>query len=167
MGQTTSFETKQLEECVELTKMMYRCCFPEEMWLSDEELHSLTRYNAEATVLTIDDQTVGLGITLPEKFAIFLLEMDDAEFQAFPQGVYSYTEAIIPSHQKRGYGALLLQEVKLRMKQRGFISISAHVRTRNKWNDKRRKTLNIPNGRFIHDFWPNERETVEFQRCQL
>jgi len=168
MGQTTiSFETKPLETCVALTKTMYKLCFPKEMWLSGEELHLLTKYNAEATVLIIDDQPIGLGITLPEIFAVHLLEEDDAEFRAYPQGVYSYTEAVVPSHQKLGYGALLLHNVALRMKQKGFTSISAHVRTRHGWNIRRKRTLQVSYDRLLHDFWGDRLEIVEFQRGNL
>jgi GNAT superfamily N-acetyltransferase len=168
MGQITiSFKTKPLESCVALTKKIDKLCFPNEMWLSGEELHLLTLYNAEATILTINGQPIGQAITLPEIFAAQIIADSDPDFQTNLQGVYSYSEAIIPSHQKLGYGALLLHEIALRMKQRGFISISAHVRTRFGWNVRRRKTLQVSDDRLLYDFWDDELEVVQYQRAYL
>ena len=164
---TISFETKLLRSCVKLTKEIDVQCFPKEMWLGGAELESLLQHNAEATILTYDGIVIGQAITLTEDAASKILEEADAEFRVHPGGVYSYSEAIIPSHQNLGYGALLLHEVSLRMKQRGFISISAHVRTRHGWNMRREKTLSVTEARMLYDFWDDKREVVQYQRAYL
>lgn len=167
MGQITSFKTKPLENCIALTRKIDKLCFPSEMWLGGEELHLLTRYNAEATIMTINGHPIGQAITVPEIFAAEIIGGSDAGFRTDIRGIYSYSEAIIPSHQKLGYGALLLHEIALRMKQRGFITMSAHVRTRFGWNARRRKTLQVSDDRLLYDFWDDELEVVQFQRANL
>jgi len=137
------------------------------MWLDDEELYSLTSYKAETTVLNINGHPIGQGITLPEMLISRFIEESDPEFEPHPCGVYSYSEAIVPNYQKLGYGALLLHEIALRMRQRGYTSISAHVRTRFGWDIRRRQTLQVSDTRMLHDFWDDPQEVVQYQQAKL
>lgn len=164
---TISFETKPLTECVGLTKSMDRACFPKEMWLSDTEMCMLLQMEAEATILRHDNIEIGQAITIPENAAAIILDGVDEYFRINEGGVYSYSEAIIPGYQNKGYGALLLSEIAIRMRQRGFTSISAHVRTRYGWNKRRGKELTMHSTRLIHDFWDDPQEVVQYQSAQL
>ena len=147
--------------------MIDTVCFPKEMWLGGEELELLLQHNAEATILTFDGIAIGQAITLTEASASVILEESDTEFQIHAGGVYSYSEAIIPSHQNLGYGALLLHEISLRMKQRGFNSISAHVRTRHGWNVTRKQKLHITATRLLHNFWDDPYEVMQYQYANI
>lgn len=168
MGRTTiSFETKPLVTCVEFTKNLDRVCFPKEMWLSNEELQLLLDSKADATILSKDGVAIGQAITLPELAATQILEEADHDFLSSPDGVYSYSESILPAFQNSGYGALLLHEIALRMRQQGYRTISAHVRTRFGWNTKRTRALHVAETRFITDFWEDPREVVEYQRAHI
>lgn len=167
-GQTIiSFETKPLEACVALTRLMDSLCFPREMWLSGIELQKLILHEAEATIIKLDNQEIGQAITMPEAAAAHILQDVDTDFCVRPKGVYSYSEAILPSHQNQGYGALLLHEIALRMRRRGYTSISAHVRTRHGWNTKRTQTLHVAETRLLHDFWEDPLEVVQYQHAQI
>ncbi len=137
------------------------------MWLKGDELQTLLRYEAETTIMTLNGQSIGQAITIPEIFITKALQEADTAFTASEKGMYSYSEAILPRFQNRGYGQLLLSEIAIRMKQRGFTSISAHVRTRYGWNLRRKKTLNITALRTLHNFWEDPREIVQYQRANL
>lgn len=167
-GQTIiGFETRPLANCVELTKRMDRQCFPEEMWLDELDLQLLIDHNAEATILKLNGCEIGQAITLSEIAAKHILRDADTAFQVHTLGAYSYSEAILPSHQNLGYGGLLLHEIALRMRQRGYTSISAHVRTRYGWNIKRTQTLQVERTRILHDFWEDPRELVQYQNAHI
>jgi len=146
---------------------MDRECFPKEMWLKGDELQTLLHHEAETTMMTLNGQSIGQAITIPEVFITDMLQKADIAFTASIGGMYSYSESILPAYQNRGYGQLLLHEIAVRIKQRGYSSISAHVRTRFGWNLRRRKTLNITTSRTIHNFWGDPLEVVQYQRANL
>jgi GNAT superfamily N-acetyltransferase len=167
-GKTTiSFETRLLRECIQITRKVDEECFPSEMWLGDTELHHLIEHDAEATILKLNGRWIGQAITIPEHSIADTLMESDEHFQSHDGGVYSYSEAILPQYQNQGYGGLLLHEISLRMKQRGFISISAHVRTRFGWSLKRRKMLDVSVTRTIEAFWEDPLEVVQYQFSRL
>ncbi|MFT7507391.1 MAG: GNAT superfamily N-acetyltransferase [Acidimicrobiales bacterium] len=166
-GITTGFETKPLSECMGLTREIDRKCFPTEMWLNNTELCMLMEMKAEATILRQNGIEIGQAITLPEHDASIILDGVDKDFNVNKKGVYSYSEAIIPECQNQGFGALMLAEIAIRMRQRGFMSISAHVRTRYGWNIRRGKELQTYNTRFIYDFWDDPQEVVQYQAARL
>lgn len=175
MGQTlhikntaaVALESKPLLECVKFTKEMDRRCFPKEMLLGAEEFELLIAHNAEATILTYNDVRIGQAITLPETAAAIILDGVDADFHIHHDGVYSYSEAILPEYQNQGFGSLLLQAIACRMSNLGYTSISAHVRTRNGWDKKRSRTLPVAKTRLISDFWEDPREVVQYQHVPL
>lgn len=164
---TMSFATKPLEACISLTRTMDKRCFPEEMWLGNEEIALLLKHDAEATILIYNGIEIGQAITLPEQAAAAILEGVDEKFTAKSSGVYSYSEAILPEYQNQGYGGLLLCEMAIRMRNRGYQSISAHVRTRYGWNRRRTQSLQMLSHRLIFDFWNDPREVVEYQEARL
>lgn len=168
MGQqTTNFETKLLKDCLILTQKMDRLCFPEEMWLGSEEKDLLLQHDAEATMLSLNGMVIGQAITIPEHAVTELLQETDVSFRARDKGIYSYSEAILPAYQRQGYGQLLLQEISVRMRNKGYQSISAHVRTRFGWNQIRSRKLAVTDRRIVRDFWEDPEEGVQYQRASL
>ncbi len=169
MGLTvTSFETTPLEACIKITKEIDRLCFPSEMWLGGEELSALLDAKAEATILKVHNRVIGQAITLPECAAAIVLDGADEHFTVHHAGVYSYSEAIIPEYQHKGYGKLLITEMAIRMRRQGFTSISAHVRTRYGWNTRRSQELQASSMRFIQDFWDDPRDSVvQYQMAHI
>jgi GNAT superfamily N-acetyltransferase len=167
LGQSILIETRSFAESIKLTRQIDALCFPPEMWLGNDEVNLLVESEAESTIICLNGVQIGQGITLSERFVADHLEDGDPAFVASERGVYSYSEAIIPEYQNQGYGVLLLQEISIRMRQRGFSSISAHVRTRFGWHAKRRSVLRPFEQRMLHDFWENPAEKVEFQRSVL
>lgn len=168
MGHTiVTFETKPLETCVGLTKKIDQLCFPQEMWLGGEELDMLLQHHAESTIITRNGTEIGQAITLPEPAMTNIVKDVDLQFLSRSCAIYSYSEAIVPGCQNQGYGVLLLHEIAIRMRERGYTTISAHVRTRYGWNKKRSKTLPVSSTRLITDFWDDPREVVEYQEARL
>jgi len=137
------------------------------MWLSNIELEMLLEMQAEATILRHNGKEIGQAVTLPEHAAAIVLDGVDKHFKVNKAGIYSYSEAIVPEFQNQGYGALLLAETAIRLRLRGFTSISAHVRTRYGWDIRRSKELQINSSRFITDFWEDPQEVVQYQSAQL
>lgn len=127
----------------------------------------LIQSKAESTILRHDGREIGQAITLPESAAAIILDGADKYFPINDKGVYSYSEAIIPEYQNKGYGTLLLAEIAIRMRERGFTSISAHVRTRHGWDKRRCKELTMHSTRLIHDFWDDPHEVVQYQAAQI
>lgn len=164
---TITFETRSFAECISLTRSVDAVCFPREMWLGDNEINLLVAGGAETTILKINAKIIGQAITLPECCVAAVLSEGDPDFDVSEQGLYAYSEAIIPDCQNRGYGGLLLHEIALRAKQRQFTSISAHVRMRFGWHRKRRAILQPSSTRQLCDFWENPCELVEFQLAQI
>lgn len=160
--------TTLLRNQIDITETIDRLCFPKEMWLGDDEWNVLLQHDAETTILLRNNEVIGQAITIPERaVADGLLEVD-AEFTPHQSGVYSYSEAIIPTFQNKGYGKLLIEEIALRMREKQYTQITAHVRTRYGWNERRRKQLDVTTVRTVPNFWlhPQDR-MVEFQTAEL
>ena len=168
MEKPINFETKPLKEYIELMQWMDKQCFPEEMWLDEKAAQALIKAGAEATVLKLDTQVIGLAVTLTEEAANQFLSDVDEKFSVMKEGIYSYSEAILPEFQNQGYGSLLLLELSDRMRERGYKYISAHVRTIYGWHLKRYRRLLIAETRSVNNFWEDVREgAVEFQLAIL
>jgi GNAT superfamily N-acetyltransferase len=168
VGHTISFTTLALAECIELTKRFDQSCFTEEMWLGQDEWQLLLSSGAESTILLLNGKVIGQAITLPEVMVAAPLSQVDELFEADARGIYSYSEAILPAYQMKGYGSLLMREIAVRMYDRGFTRISAHVRTRFGWHHKRSRALSVSTKRFVDDFWEDPRDQkVEFQTVLL
>lgn len=162
-----TLKTMPLKDCVELTHIFDQLCFPKEMWLDNCGMVKLIKSGAESTILSVNDRVIGQAITIVESAMEDELKEVDFEFLATNNGIYSYSEAILPSHQKYGYGGLLLHEIALRMKIRGFQSISAHVRRKNGWDIKRKRVLQVFEERPLNNFWMDKSEAVTFQRAVI
>lgn len=164
---TLLFQTQPLRDYVVLTKAMDRACFPEEMWLRDNDFGDLLRYEAETIIMMESGKVVGQAIILPETSAVKLLEEVDLDFQPRWDAIYSYSVAVLPSHQGKGCGAALLRELADQMRNRGYTALSAHVRARYGWNDTRMKVLQISTIRTVPNFWEDEDEVVQYQDARL
>lgn len=168
MLHTVRFTTLKLAECIAITKQFDKACFTKEMWLGPDEWQLLLNAGAESTLLSVNDLIIGQAITLPEALVGDALAEADELFVAKAQGVYSYSEAIMPKFQNQGYGSLLMREIAIRMRDRGYTHISAHVRTRFGWHRKRSEILSAATKRLVDDFWEETYDRkVEFQTVLL
>jgi len=168
MTTTICFADKKFAECVDFCLALDKKCFPQQMWLDNDEIDSLLEADAWATTLTYNQQEIGLAITIPEIAAGKLLEDIDRQFTPTRHGAYSYSEAIDPQFQRRGIGPLLLKETQLFTSRRGFTNLSAHVRTKFRWNVTRNRHLVVIESRPVEDFWPATlQEPVMFQDASI
>lgn len=81
-------------------------------------------------------------------------------------GCYSYSIAVLPTHQGKGLGQQMAKRILDFAKQKGFSSLSAHVRVANGWSGRRASALQPQERRLVKGFWPTEGD-VEFQRIRF
>lgn len=168
MSTTIRFVNTKFTECVELCTTLDKKCFPQEMWLADEEINGLLKADAQATTVSCNGKNIGLSITMSENEASALLDSSDALFTPQKHGAYSYSEAIHPDFQNHGIGSLLLRETKFFIARIGYKTLSAHVRRKNGWDTKREKGISLIEKRLVENFWPlHMQEPVMFQHGRV
>jgi len=168
MKTTVCFASKKFAECVDFCLALDKKCFPQKMWLDDGEICGLLKAEAWATTVTYNGQKIGLSITMPEKEAGILLDGADQLFTPQRWGAYSYSEAIHPDFQNQGIGSLLIRETMIFIADKGFTSLSAHVRRKNGWDEKREGTISLIEKRPVEGFWPPVlKEPVMFQNAHI
>lgn len=136
------------------------------MYVAPDELQQLLAEGAIAYTGSKDGQVIAFALIVPEKAMESILVDCDPEFKAVINGCYCYSIAVHPDHQGNGYGQQMVQQVAEMARQKGFTSLSAHVRTSNNWNERRAATLLPQERRTVNDFWPTDGD-VEFQRVVL
>jgi ribosomal protein S18 acetylase RimI-like enzyme len=168
MDTVVRFAHIQFAECVDFCLALDKKCFPQQMWLDEDEIRSLHEAGAWATAVTYNGQEIGLTITIPELNAHVMLDGIDRRFTPSEHGAYSYSEAIDPDFQCRGIGKLLLTESQIFTAKQGFSSLSAHVRRKNGWDKARHDILEVSNNWSVPDFWPAAlAEPVMYQRAAI
>ena len=141
-------------------------CFPEEMHLDDEELLEFFGRNLIGILLTENDELVALGILMKEEEVAEELEDFDPLFIASEDGYYSYSVAVKPEFEGKGYASTMLQLIRQTATERGGKQLTAHVRTSNGWHKKRANLLNPDVRRTVPNAWEIDGD-VEFQLLRL
>lgn len=167
METTVRFTYKPFAACVGLCLTLDKKCFPQEMWLSKQEIDALLKEESWATVVTYNNTDIGLAITISEPHAAVILDGIDDQYTPHENGAYAYSEAIDPQYQKHGIGRLLLKETERFAAQKGFTVLTAHVRTINGWDKARNDTLHVVESRPVKDFWQDPREQVRYQKALI